>query len=287
MKLQTPIFIFVTSLLLAGCNNSKQEQQLKALVTHDSLMMVQAQQKDSTISAYIHSLNAIQDNLDSITAKEKILNVNGAETAPGTTADKAIRDIKSLDKLIVKNNREIYWLERRLKKAGRKDADLEKLVAHLTKELNEKDAEIVDLENKLAKANDSLKLVVRQLSDSIVVINRQRSEINAMRGEINTVYYAIGSLKELKNKNVINKTGGFIGLGRTAELKQNFNASYFTKANLSDLKVLPLNARFVKLITNHPSASYKVSGNKKADSLYITDPVSFWSQSKYLVVEVK
>jgi len=276
-------FAFIASVMLAACNNSKQEQQYKALAARDSVLMTQAQQKDSTINSYIHSLNEIQDNLDSIKVKEKILSIK----SEGAPANQAVADIKALDRLIVRNNRRIYWLERRLRTTGKKDANLEKLVANLTKELAEKDAEIVDLENGLAKANDSIKLVVGQLSDSIAVINSQRGEINAMRSEINTVYYAIGSKKELKSKGVISKTGGFIGLGRTAELKQDFNVSYFTKADLNDLHALALNARFVKLITNHPRDSYKISGNKKVDSLYITDPVAFWSKSKYLVIMVK
>ncbi len=135
--MRTIVCIGILSVMLAGCNNSEQEQQLKTLAARDSALMVQAQQKDSTISAYVRSINAIQDNLDSIRSKEKVLRMDGAEgnSATGNT----IAEIKSLDKLIVKNHREIYSLEKKLKKANKKDADLEKLVEHLTKELAEKD----------------------------------------------------------------------------------------------------------------------------------------------------
>ncbi len=130
-------------------------------------------------------------------------------------------------------------------------------------------------------------MVVTQLKDSIIVINHQRSEISAMRNEINTVYYAIGTMKELKSNGIITKEGGFIGIGRTANVKQDFNVSYFTEANLTQLKAIPLNAKFAKLLTSHPSDSYKISGNKKVDSLYINNASSFWSESKYLVIIVK
>lgn len=283
--MRTIACIIILSIMLAGCSNTQQEQQLKALATKDSLLLLQTQQKDSAINSYVHSLNAIQDNLDSIKKKERILTLGSGEGI--SASPNTIAEIKSLDKLIVKNHREIYSLEKRLKKSIEKNSDLEKMVARLTKELTEKDEQIVDLENKLAKANDSLKLVVTQLKDSIVVINRQRSEINAMRGEINTVYYAIGTMKELKSNGVVTKEGGFIGIGRTASLKQDFNVSYFTEGNLMQLKAIPLNAKFSKLLTNHPSDSYKISGNNKADSLYINNAVSFWSESKYLVIIVK
>ena len=255
---------------------------MKSLAAKDSLLTMQAQHKDSTIMSYMHSLSVIQTNLDSIKSKEKIITLHGEDKMGNP-----VEEIKSLDKLIVRNNREIYHLEKKLKKEGEKNSDLEKIIAHLTKELAEKDAQIVELENKLAKANDSLRVVVHQLSDSIAVINRQRSEINAMRGEINTVYYAIGTMKELKDKGVINKEGGFIGIGRTAEIKQDFNSSYFTQGNLTELHSIALNAKFVKLLPNHSATSYKITGSNKADSLVITDPSAFWSASKYSVIIVK
>jgi hypothetical protein len=104
---------------------------------------------------------------------------------------------------------------------------------------------------------------------------------------LHTVYYAVGTAKELKKKNVITKEGGIIGVGSTTELKQNFNTSYFTKSDQTQLSVLPLYSRFEKIVTNHPTTSYRVTNNQKSDSLIITDAKAFWSQSKYLVVIVK
>jgi len=86
---------------------------------------------------------------------------------------------------------------------------------------------------------------------------------------------------------VIIKKGGLAGIGSTAEVKQNFNSNYFTKADMTQIKVIPLNSKFEKLVTNHPAESYNVTDNKKSDSLIIKDPTAFWSTSKYLVVVVK
>ena len=33
--------------------------------------------------------------------------------------------------------------------------------------------------------------------------------------------------------------------------------------------------------------SYKITGSNKSDTLHISDPASFWSESKYLVIMVK
>ena len=51
---------------------------------------------------------------------------------------------------------------------------------------------------------------------------------------------------------------------------------------------IALNAEKAKLITTHPTGSYKIEGAEgKADKLIITDADAFWSSSKYLVVVVE
>jgi hypothetical protein len=277
--------ISVACLVFAACNNSQREQQLKSLATKDSVLMEQTQQKDSTILSYIHSLNDIQGNLQEIKAQEKILSTN----KPGEGSSQSgtiIADIKTLDELIIKNHKEINALENKLKAAGKQDMDLKIMVANLNKELNDQDAEIVELESRLSKSNDTLKLVVHQFNDTMVVVNRQKMEINSMTTEMNSVYYAVGTYKELKTKGVLTKEGRVIGLGGTPELKKDFNTSYFTAASKPELHTIPLYAKFSKLVTSHPSNSYKVTGDGKNDSFIITDPASFWSDSKYLVILV-
>jgi predicted nucleic acid-binding Zn-ribbon protein len=279
------IICIVALFALASCNNSEQQQRLKAIVAQDSAMAAQSQKKDSAITSYITALNQIQDNLDSIKSKEHVVSLKTAGGEP--LGSNTVAEIRSLDKLIIKNNREIYHLESRLKKSDSKNASLEKMVAHLTKELAEKDAEIASLQAKLADANNSLVVLTHQFNDSVAVINRQRAEINAMRTEVNTVYYTVGTMKELKNKGLIDKKGGLLGIGRTAQLNPDVNTSGFTKANMTELHSLPLNGKFKMVITDHPEGSYKITGTGTADSLLITDAESFWSKGKYLIISIK
>lgn len=278
------IFCVVAILVLVSCNNSQQEQQLKALAAKDSILAVQSQKKDSAIISYINAFNDIQDNLDSIKAKEKIVS---SKTPGEPLSSNAVADIKALDKLVIKNKREIYRLEVRLKKANTKDAGLEKMIAKLTKEVSEKDTEIAQLQAKLAAANASLAALTQQFNDSVIVINKQRAEINAMRIEVNTVYYTVGTIKDLKEKGLIDKKGGVLGIGRTAELNPEVNTARFTKGDMVTLHAIPLNGAFQKLITNHPINSYKITGSGKSDTLVITDAASFWSESKYMVATIK
>jgi hypothetical protein len=278
--------LFICSLIfIVACNTSQREQQLKELSVQDSTLLEQARQKDSAISSYIHSMNMIQDNLDSIKQKEKVLSLRSKEGAPAT--DKVIADIKAMDELILKDNRDIAQLQSRVRKMNKKDADLEKIVAHLNKELTDRDSDIASLQYLLSQSNASMKSVVEQFNDSMASLNMERAQNGSLTSEVNTVYYAVGTIKELKEKGVITKEGGVIGIGRTPKLKQNFNSKYFTKADKTILNTIPLYAHFSKIVTDHPESAFKVQGTQKADSLFITNPDTFWSESKYLVVVVK
>jgi len=275
-------FIFV----LSSCsNNDLLVQQYKSLHEHDSLLMLKTTNDDSTISGYIHSMNDIQSNLDNIKSREKILTVQGeGENRSGNTA---VQDIKAIDNLIIKSNHQIAALRMRMKQMNGKNSELETMVARMTAEVAQQDTQIAVLQNSLARANESYNEVTRQFNDSISVLQNQNARIELMTNTMNTVYYAIGTEKELKNSKVITKSGGFIGIGKNTALTPDNNAGYFTKTDLTKLNIIPLNAKFRKLLTTHPAESYRITGNKTADSLVITDKPAFWSEEKYLVIAVK
>ncbi|HXP48584.1 MAG TPA: hypothetical protein VN922_01455 [Bacteroidia bacterium] len=281
--MKTLAYLAMAVLIIEGCN-TKQAQQIKSLSTEDSTLMRESGKKDSTILAYVKSMNDIQDNLDSIKASEKILSVGAFGSENKHTA---VQDIRNINAQLLKYHREIYTLEKKLRSIDSKNKEIQKMETHLAQELAEKDSGIAVLQKRLAGMNDSLRTVINQFNDSMVVINRQKSAISDMTTQIHTVYYAIGTIKEFKKNGVITREGGFAGIGRNTEMKQDFNANYFAKDDMTKLNILPLNSKFEKLVTTHPKASYMVTNNSKADSLIIKDPVLFWSVSKYLVVVVK
>jgi hypothetical protein len=280
---------FVIAILfstLIACRNKEaemqQQAQLKSVKLHDSLLGIKSQAQDSSITGYIKSSNDIQDNLDSIKIRAKIMDMGGN----GEGRDKKsmiIADMRFIGDLMMKNKQELEAMKRKLGSSGMKNTELEKMLAHLTEELTEKDADIAALQSKLAEANVNLKSEIDKFNDSMNVINTQHQVI----AQQNTIYYAIGTKKELENKGVIMKKGGVLGVGGTETLKSNTNTSYFTSSDMYSIHTLPLYSKVDKIITNHPTSSYTIRGDKKVDSLIITNQKLFWSESKLLVIEVK
>src|SRR5207253_11489062 len=83
--------------------------------------------------------------------------------------------------------------------------------------------------------------------------------------------------------------GGLLGMGKTSKLSSNFDNSKFTKIDYTQTTVIAVNSDNVKIITSHPTDSYKMENDSKKKgvvrNLVITNPEKFWSASKYLVVE--
>jgi hypothetical protein len=272
--------------ILFACNNKQEEAeraQLKSVSADDSILNLKTRAQDSTITAYVKSMNDIEDNIDSIKAKARIMTISSGTKEGSDRKAMIISDMRVIGDLMMKNKEELAIMKRKLAKSGLKNAELQKMIDHLTEELTEKDADIASLQSQLAETNATLKVEIQKFNDSMEVIKRQHATI----AEQDLVYYAIGTTKELKNKGVIMKTGGVLGVGGTEELKPNTNITYFTSADLHSINGLPLYSKIDRIITSHPNGSYKISGDKKADSLIIIDQKLFWSESKYLVVTVK
>ena len=145
-------------------------------------------------------------------------------------------------------------------------------IARLNQLLEEKNLAIA----KLYFSVDSLKYASR-LKD-----RRIQSKID----ELNVGYFAIGSFKELKERNVLSKEGGLLGIGRSEKLNDNFNKEYFTKIDILEQDAFLILSKTAKIVTTHPSSSYEFHGTEKqVDSLVIIKPKEFWKASKYLVIQ--
>ena len=279
------LILFIPIILLVACNQQKVEQ----LQTKNDSLAVASQQKDSVITDFVKSLNDIADNLEQIKKKEKIITVTARKNVElkQETKDKITDDVKLIYSMMLQNKKIIASLSKKLKASNLQMKEFQIMIDRLKTQLQEKDVEINGLRNKLAGLNikiDSLNLAI----DTLFFENTKKSKVIVeQKNELNTAYYVFGTDKELKQQKIITKKGGFVGIGGVRKLMHDFNKDYFTKINISQTKTIEILMKKARIITSHPSDSYKIYGENKVDSLVITNPKKFWSVSKYLVIEVK
>jgi len=271
-----------------ACNT--QQKEIDGLAAKsDSLAAVNIQQGES-IMGFVASFNEIQGTLDSIKQMEKIITLNAGK--PGSEVeqdakDRINQDIYAIHSMLQRNREMVATLKARLKKSDGKITELEKMIDFMTRQIEEKDGEIVQLKDQLAQMN----IKVVELSgkvDNLATESQVKSQvIDEKTIALNTAYYAIGTKKELIDNKVITRAGGFIGIGKSTSMAKDFNAEYFTKIDIRNLKFIALNVRKATVVSTHPAGSFNITGVKRADTLFISDFSRFWSASKYLVIQVE
>jgi DNA repair exonuclease SbcCD ATPase subunit len=278
-------------LVLVSCGQHKKEiAQMQA--RQDSITQV-AEQKNNTILEFIDEMNEIQINLDSIKAIEKIISVEKASSVELKTDAKQriAEDIAQINDLLQKNKALVKSLTNKYRASNAKIAELETTIANMTKQMAEKDADITSLTAELEALHINVTNLNQQIetitAESAKTIKEKEQAFAEQANVLNTAYWAFGTKKELAEKNVIEKEGGLLGMGKTLALKKDFNRDYFQKIDIREFKQITLNAKKAVLLANHPADSYHLTGTKTIEALVIDKPDEFWKTSKYLVVVIE
>ncbi len=283
--------LLIAVALFFGCKH-RQQQIDRLSVVRDSLSQV-AYEKDSAIMEFLTGFNEIQANLDSIKQVEKLVTVSTSQHGELKSSQKQqiLEDIALLNQLLQKNKEMTANLQKKLNGANAKIgqlqgmvAEFEKMVANLNSQIESKDAEIAQLTQDIQRLN----IDVSQLTSQVQQITQENQEkaqtIENQTIALNMAYYAVGTVKELRDNNVLEKEGGLLGIGKSLKMKKDFNRDYFTTVDIRNFEMLPLNVKKAKVVSVHPAGSYHISGEKSADTLFIDNSQEFWKVSKYLLI---
>ncbi len=278
------ILLLIPLVFACGRQAKKDAEALKA--KNDSLMS-QTMSKDEAINDFIRTVNDIQGTLDTIKMKENIITINTDKSGElRLSAKEQIKsDITTIYSMMLKNKQDLANLSRKMKNSNLKVDELQKMVARLTKDLNDKNAQIEQLRDKLAKMNIVIETTMLQVDTLSKTVKNQNNQINEQtqtiaqqEAALNTAYYIIGNAKELK-KNLV--------IGKGDKILPDFNKDLFTKIDIRNTNEISILSKKAKLLSNHPTSSYKLTGDKKIiQALEITDYKAFWLNVKYLVILV-
>ena len=289
MKKSIVLLLGITCMM--SCQMFEDSEQITELQKEKEDIKRTAAQKDSVLITLVQSFNAINDNLEQVKEKQGLVTLDiGRDQETGTSKrDIIISNIQMVNELMDENRSRLLALQKRvgalsreLKDAGLKIEEFEQMITSMSKTIEAKDQEIHGLKNDLATLNISM--------DSLELVFEAKSQVAEIQEDkLNAAYYCFGSYKELKEKGVLTKEGGFIGMGRTEKLKDDFNRKYFTSIDITETSEIDLYTDRAKLVTTHPAGSYKYipADDGKVQALVILDPEEFWSVSKYLVLMVE
>jgi hypothetical protein len=284
------LIVLVAVSSIWGCKE-KERQEIEALKQQVYMLESESLSKDSTINNFFRVLNEIETNISLVMQKEQVIAKNTAmgNEMEADTRERIQNDINTINELMTKNRQAMAFLNKQLKGANFKIQEFETRLSKTQELLETRDAEVVALKNRLANLDFSIEL----LNATVDTLNFEKEllqlEVQKHKSELYAAWFTFGSKKELLENGIIEKAGGFLGLGKSFRLKSDFNKAYFTQIDINEMLIIPLFSKTATLITAHPTESFEfeINENKIVERIVITNPTQFWSTSKYLVLQVE
>ena len=285
------LLVCTCATLLVSCGQNSAEY--KKLKPENDSLKIENTKATSEMNEILTTLNDVEADIQSIRDAENYLNIqqqSGGEFSK-SNREQIKQNMQLISETLKKNKETISQLEEKLKKSGIQSAALKKTINRLSSELDQKATMIVALQEDLAKKNvriQELDEMVSSLNEDVENLATTAAAQSEKLGEqdkaLNTAYYCFGTAKELKDQKILSGGGLF---SKSKVLQSGFNKDYFISVDIREVKEIPLFAGKAKLKSNHPEGSYEFVKDEDGNlTLNITDPKTFWSLGKYLVIEV-
>lgn len=280
------LFLFGIIALISSCGPDYESEVERLKREQDSIKVAEAT-KDSIINSYMVDINEIQNNINFLIQQEGMMmkgNINSPELNVNQKT-KIINNIAVIRSLIDENKKKLANLKYKISKSNIKIEELENMIASLYEELDQRDSSIASLNTSVNNLQIEIGKKTEELELAKKANTNQSQEISEKVNLLHTAYYVVGNYKDLRDKKVISKKGGLLGVGKSKSIVQDFNEGVFTKIDYTSSKLIDIVSKHVEIISTHPANSYKlVKQGDKIMALDITDPEKFWSVSKYLIV---
>lgn len=281
-------YIFLLAFILVLFSCQEETTQVEPLADQESTELIQlrnqiaqlefqSRMKDSVINESISFFNEIQENLAKISVKEDQIRIK-SQNPEITDDDKdwIRQEIQNINYLRDDNAKRIRNLQGQIKDQGFRITELQNMIDRLVLDVKSRDEKIDVLQIMLADRDMEYVELFDQYQEQVELA------LEVMK-ELNTVYYAYGTIDELVENEVLVREGGFIGIGRKTNIADNFNKEYFQKMDKTKIKKIKITGEKPQIVTDHPSSSYRWEGNE----IVIIDATRFWKISRFLVVKVK
>jgi len=149
-------------------------------------------------------------------------------------------------------------------------------LARLNHDLGSLGDDFKDMFNDYMQAEVDRMVLQENLQSMEGNLSTMEAQMNELKNNLNTAYVAVGTKRELIKSGVLER-GGFL---KSDGVNDDLDRLAFTPYDIRELSEIEVGIDTVKIVTDHPSESYKIKDGK----LVIEAPKLFWSISKYLIV---
>lgn len=284
------VLVLVIGTVVLSKNHKNKLFEAGVLENQKLELATQLSQRDSIINQWVLVFNEVESDIKKITARENMLNMQSMN--PEITPDKKkeiLAEIQLIREMIDQNKKKLASLNSQLRNSGIKMASLQARIDTLDANMVLRENDMAALKTELVDRNFEIGQLNEKVDTMQVVIADKESKISVQTEEMNKAYVVSGTYKDLKEKGLLVKEGGVLGLGKKESLQENFtNDKLFTTIDITETLTIPVNSKTAKLVTEHPADSYELVKDDADQIAYIEikDPANFWRISKYAVIEL-
>jgi hypothetical protein len=290
------VFVVIAAVIGTVIIYNQKQAEVETLASKNTDLNELIESRDSVVNEMVTAFNDIESNLKFIKEKRKQLSIEN-ETEGGADQKQAIiDDINLMNKMLEESSQHISDLEKKLKNSGIKLNSFQQKLTSLTQTVADQNAEIEEFQRiiqekdfMVADLNLKVETMEHEIARHTDTIASKLNVIEQKTNQLNTGHVAYGTFKELKEKGLLAREGGFLGLlGQNKTIQENFDDEYFTTLNILETRTIPLNSKKANVVSEHPNNSYTlVEEDGLVSYLQIDNPEEFWKISKYAVIEVK
>ena len=276
-------------MVFAGCNQKELDTRQARI---DSLQGI-VDAKDAEIDGLFEMLNEIEDNLAMINSKYTTVQEMRRNSTEGNVNQKQqiASQMQSIETLMDANKKKIAQLNSQVGNLNSKNAELQDFITRLEERSVAQEQQITQLMAEL----ENSKVIIKDLNKNVenLTASNQEKEAHIARqiAEANRAWFIVGEYSELKAAGIVNKTGGFIGIGRKQGTVADMKTDLFNEIDRTKVTTIAIDKKKAVVISQHPDNSYELVADENDASvtayLRILNPTQFWKYTDYLVISTK
>jgi hypothetical protein len=233
-------------------------------------------------------LNQVQEQLDALAKTGEVVKQTQQQLEGGVKTKEQgqvlFENIEKARKLLDERAQKIKQLETRVSGS---EAELKHMVDLLGKMMVDRANEVARLEDVVAKLAGEKKAVEAERDAERTAKEEETTKRVAAETVLDTVYYAVGTEKELREKGILAVKSGALGIKKRISLAPVTSFDKFTKISIEKDEQIPLGKGVKKweAASGHDLGKTNVEKHEDGEMfLDIHDPKTFWNEKVLVVV---
>jgi prefoldin subunit 5 len=266
------------------------QQMATVSATKDSLFrdLAETTRLLADINVELGNVRSGKKAVEPVVSPESQLSVSPSDRAV------MLKKVKDITARVRNSEARLAASQRRIKALTSTSDSLRVVLADFQTTIDGLNAMVEGQKSSIANLESELNTTKAQVTTLTQEKQTLTDTVSAMTTRENTVYYVVGTRKELKEKGIVREVGGtrlllVTKMGESLKAGDHLDPSVFTAIDRRQVAEIPMPRpdKDYKLVTNQNLAATNIAAEAKGKvrgNLQITNPESFWTNSKFLIL---